>query len=145
MKLIKSSGNPMSLNGNISVQCQWSTEFLRNEYPFLGQASITFWWNDVRNETWIPACKVSYVPARNIECYNTATDPKFAAENDITTDKQIMKVTNIRYQADVRCSLTVLGDRPYHSETITVKVTGKDSVSIVSYLMVIFDYIYLSM
>ena len=143
LAVTKSTSNPLRVDGNITVQCKWSTEYKDSKYPFLGQTSIKLLWKDVRDENFVPVCNVFYEGSAlpKVQCNSEASHlPKFESDGSGTEGRQTINVANIRYQAEVKCSLTIHGDSPVFSPTKLISVSGKSTMTLMIFCDCIHEY-----
>ena len=129
--VVAQDSTPLLLNDGVTVRCTWSTEF-RN-YPFQSKTFVTFWWRDVRNETFVDVCRLQLLPSNVEEVKCNAVNgplkryPKFAgvAKSDDAKDLQDIQISEIHYKSEVKCSFSLLGDLPSYSKAIDIPVLGK--------------------
>ena len=126
LTVTEKSGNPLRLNGSISVQCKWSKEYFDKKIPNWKKTAITFWWKDVRKENFVQVCQVLHEPSEQVTtCSNIESYPEFDAGTKETGGIETIKVKDIWYKSAVKCSQDIYGDTPYPSAEIQFEVTGK--------------------
>ena len=120
--------NPIEVNGTVSAQCNLTTNPQNTDHPYWQETFFTFWWKDDRNGTFVPVCRIKFFNDQEnpTECLEMDHYPAFDVVEDQTTNYiKTIKVDNISYISEVRCSLSIPKDDTSYSESITIDVIGK--------------------
>ena len=125
MKLQVIGSVKLVVNGTIYAQCNLATNPQNTEHPYWDEAFMTFWWKDIRKGTFVSFCRMKLINHQEnpTKCVEMDDYPAFDIVEQQTT--KTIKVGNIRYMSEVKCSLSIPEDDTSYSESLTIDVIGK--------------------